>query len=73
MNRGKFAQVAFAQAAWPPFPLVHLLPGCEIGSGRGRVHILVSSASRWKDLSSSERDRACGKAFDRVNSGDIDE
>ena len=73
MNTGKFARAAFVQAAWPRFPLVQLLPGCETGSGRGRVHILASSASRWKDLSSSERDRACGKAFDRVKSGETDE
>ena len=40
-----------------------LLPGCENGSGRGRVHIMASLASRWKELSYLERDRAYGKAF----------
>ena len=38
------------------------LPVGENGSGRGRLHIVVSAAaSRWKDLSCSERDRARGK------------
>ena len=35
-----------------------LLPVGKIGFGCGRLRILVSVASRWKDLSCSERNRA---------------
>ena len=49
------------------------LPAGEIASGRRQAYCLVSLASRWKGLSSSERDRACGKAFDHVKRGEIDE